>query len=485
MQNTQSSPPFNAVLPGPLARPTEFPCPDYFKSLEALGDEITELSALLDAGTCQLLELIGRFDEHGGWHGTGIHSCAHWLNWRCGMNLGAARERVRTARALPGLPQISAAFREGRISYSKVRAMTRIATAKNEDALLTVALCGTASHVEQQVRLYRRHKRSEALANENLRYQQRELTWYVDDDGSWVFKGRFTPEQGALINAALQLAKEQLFEEQKQVPNNVSADLCMDALRSRGTGMCESDHVGTPKKPVPVPVASRRADAMERLAMSFLDGTEKAGSGGDQYLVNIHTDIETLRVDGEGAESELEDPDRCNSGHVSAETSRRLSCDCSLVLWLETENGDPLTVGRKTRSIPPAIRRALHRRDGGCRFPGCTCTRFVDAHHVVHWADGGETSMENLVLLCRRHHRLVHEEGFGLRTDRPGNFIFSLPNGESLPDCPAPRFRGHAVEIKNRNQQRDIIITPRTPVPQWYGEAMDTQIVVEALIWRE
>lgn len=485
MQNPKSDASSKAFSSDPLTRPTEFPCTEYFEALEALGDEITELSAHLDAGTFQLLELIGRFDEHGGWHGTGIHSCAHWLNWRCGMNLGAARERVRTARALPGLPQISAAFREGRISYSKVRAMTRVATAKNEDTLLNVALCGTASHVEKQVRLYRRHQRSEALEKENQRFIQRELTWYVDDDGSWVFKGRFTPEQGALINAALQSAMEALFQEQKNVPDCVSADLCMAAFRSRSTGLCESDHLDAPKKPVPVPVASRRADAMERLAVSFLNGREKAGCSGDQYLVNIHTDIETLKAHGKGTESEVEDPGRNDSGHVSAETSRRLSCDCSIVHWHERENGEPLNVGRKTRSIPPAIRRALNRRDGGCRFPGCSCTHFVDAHHVMHWADGGATSMANLVLLCRRHHRLVHEEGFGLKTDHKGTFTFSLPNGEPIPDCPEPRFRGNVVEIKTRNQQRDIIITPRTPVPQWYGEAMDSQIVVEALIWRE
>jgi len=470
MQKLHSDTASNTFSSGPLSRPSEFPCPEYFESLEQLGDEITELSAHLDAGTYQLLELIGRFDEHGGWHGTGIHSCAHWLNWKCGINLGAARERVRTARALPGLPLIRAAFQEGKISYSKTRAMTRVATAKNEDALLGVALCGTASHVEKQVRLYRRHKRLEALENENLRHQQRQLTWYVDDDGCWVFKGRFTPEQGALINAALQSAMEQLFHEQKNVPAEVFAETsCKEPL----------------DRPMPVPVASRRADAMERLAISFLNGAKKSASGGDHYLVNIHTDCETLKAHGEGAESEVEDPGHSHSGHVSAETSRRLSCDCSVVHWHEKENGYPLNVGRKTRTIPPAIRRALQRRDGGCRFPGCSCTRFVDAHHVVHWADGGETSMENLVLLCRRHHRLVHEEGFGLKTDDQGNFNFSLPNGAPIPDCPESRFRGNAMEIKTRNQQRSISITSKTPIPQWYGESMDSHIVVEALLWRE
>jgi len=448
-----------------ITRPTKFPCPQYFQSLEHLGDEITELSAHLDAGTYQLLELIGRFDEHEGWKGTGIHSCAHWLNWKCGMNLNAARERVRVARALPDLPRISAAFRDGKISYSKVRGMTRVATPKNEDVLLDIALCGTASHVEQQVRLYRRHQRLEALEHENRRHQQRELSGYVDDDGYWVFRGRFTPEQGALIDAALQAAAQQLYEEHKDVPESVSAET---------SGNEPLD------QPSPFPVASRRADALERLADAYLHGTEGAGSGGDRYLVNIHTDVETLQADGVGAEAEVD-----GAAHVSAETSRRLSCDCSVVHWLENEEGEPLNVGRKTRTIPPAIRRALQRRDGGCRFPGCTCTRFVDAHHVVHWADGGETAMDNLVLLCRRHHRLVHEEGFGLETERPGRFIFTLPNGQPIAECPKTRFRGNVTALKSRNRRQGVDITPRTPIPLWYGESMDTQIAVEALIRRE
>jgi hypothetical protein len=121
--------------------------------LERMADGITELVAHLDAGTFQLLELIREFDKNEGWEGPGMQSCAHWLNWKCGMSLGSARERVRMARALPDLPEISAAFREGRVSYSKVRAMTRVATGKNEAALLQVALNGTATHVETQVRV--------------------------------------------------------------------------------------------------------------------------------------------------------------------------------------------------------------------------------------------------------------------------------------------------------------------------------------------
>ena len=343
--------------------------------------------------------------------------------------------------------------------------MTRVATAANEEVLLDVALGGTASHVERQVSIYRHIKRGDALKQEKLRHAQRELNWFEDDDGSWVFKGRFTPEQGALIRKALDAAMEQLFTEQKSVPDDVSAETsCSLPL----------------DQPVPQGIASRRADAMQRLAEVFLSRDAGNISSTDNYVVNIHTEMETLKTDGAGAESELED-----IGHVSAETSRRLSCDCSVVHWRDAPGGEPLNIGRKTRIIPPAIRRALHRRDGGCCFPGCTCTRFVDAHHIMHWADGGETSMENLVLLCRRHHRLVHEEGFGVQTGSFGTINFTLPSGKVIPPCPAPNFRGNVIDLKSGNQRLGLNINPKTPVPSWLGERMDYSITVEGLLRAE
>ena len=432
--------------------------------LPALADQITELAAHLDAGSYQLLKLIYEFDQQGGWQGVGIHSCAHWLNWKCGINLGAAREKVRVANALPALPKISAAIKEGRVSYSKVRAMTRVATEKNEVALLEVALGGTASHVEQQVRLYRKTKRIEALTEENLCHSQRELSWYQDTDGSWVFKGRLSREQGALMVKAMQAAMDQMFEESKNVDEDVSAET------SSGTS-----------HQVPELIATRRADALERVFEGFLANAKHKHSGGDRYLINIHTGMDTLKADGSGAESEIEGPGQSCS-HVSAETSRRMACDCSIVHWHEDKQGKSLNIGRKSRSIPPAIRRALQRRDGGCKFPGCTCSHFVDAHHIKHWADGGETRMDNLVLLCRAHHRLVHEGGFGVQASLNGIINFTLPSGKVIPRGPDTRFRRNVVTIKSVNRKNGLSITPKTPIPAWYGERMDKQMAVEALL---
>jgi hypothetical protein len=368
------------------------------ENLARLGDQITELAAHLDVGEYRFLVLVEAFDREGGWQGEGINSCAHWLNWRCGLGLGVAREKVRVAHAQPELPQISQAFSEGPVSYSKVRAMTRVATPANEDVLLNVARHGTAYHVETQVRLYRQVKRREALEQENLRHAQRELSWHVDDSGFWVLRGRLTPEQGAVIAKALEAAMDVGFAENHAVPPEV------------------------------------------------------------------HKDLERS---------------------IPAETSRRLACDAAVVHWHEDAQGEPLSVGRKTRSIPPAIRRALRRRDGGYRFPGCCATRFVDAHHVHHWADGGETKLNNLVLLCRRHHRLLHEGGFGVAVHPSGTFRFTLPNGKAIPEAPDGRSRGNVEEILAANGANGLHITAQTAVPDWWGEEMDHQMAVQGLLQRE
>jgi hypothetical protein len=201
--------------------------PDMSRHLarERLEDRITELAAHIAAATCELLVLIGRYDAEKGWVQHGMASCAHWLQWRCGTNPGAAREKVRVARALPGLPQISEAFREGRVSYSKVRAMTRVATPENESCLLNIARYGTAAQLEQVVRNYRMCERLKLLNEAREAHALRELNWQIDEDGYWVLKGRFTPEQGAVIRQALEKAMGAMFDERRDEHPDVSADM--------------------------------------------------------------------------------------------------------------------------------------------------------------------------------------------------------------------------------------------------------------------
>ena len=438
------------------------------RDLGQIENEITELAAHIHAATYRLMELIREFDEREGWGGPGLRSCAHWLNWKCGIGLGAAREKVRVAHALKDLPKISGAFRHGTISFSKVRAMTRVATQENEEYLMMIARHGAASHVERLVRQFRKVKRIEALEQENARHDLRELSWHVDDDGSYVFKARLTPEQGERVVKAIETAMDEEFEERK----NVSAETSE----------------GPATKPESEPVAQRRADALERLADAFFGKSTGAGSsaatGGDRCTIHLHTAPETLAADGETAEAELDVSISTSGASVSAETSRRLACDCGVVNWHEDEHGTTLNVGRKTRSIPPAIRRVLKRRDGGCRFPGCSAHRFVDGHHIVHWADGGETKMDNLVLLCRHHHRLVHEGGYGVRMTENGP-KFSDPGGRKIPPVPETRFRGNVFALTRRNQSAGLEIGAETTIPLWEGERMDDGMAVEGLLQLE
>jgi len=265
-----------------------------------------------------------------------------------------------------------------------------------------------------------------------------------------------TPEQGERIVKAIESAMDEEFEERKNIPAETS------------------DHPST--DPASDPVAQRRADALARMAETFLGGADGT-SGGDRCTIHLHATPDTLRADGDAAESALD-----SGAHISAETSRRLACDCGIVHWHEDETGQALNVGRKTRSIPPAIRRALHRRDHGCRFPGCTAHRFVDAHHIHHWADGGETKMDNLVLLCRHHHRLVHESGFGVEMQPDGTPKFTDPTGKTLPPTPETRFSGNVFALRRQNHENGLKIDPETTVSLWAGEKMDDGMAVEALL---
>ena len=344
-----------------------------------LGDAIAELASRIQAATYELLVMIREFDEREGW-GEGFASCAHWLNWRTGLAMGAAREKVRVARALAELPGLSGAMRRGALSYSKVRALTRIATPETDARLLDFAHSATAAHVERLVRAWRRVDRIDAAVNldddERRRHACRHLDTWVDEEGMLVVRGRLSPEVGAVVLRALEAAADRLYHESED-KSEVSA-------------------------------SQRRADAVGLVAEAALAANLDRGATGDRYQVVVHIDIDVdadvLRHNAGTGQSALEDE---NGIHVPAGTSRRIACDTSRVVMRHGPDGTVLDVGRKTRTIPPAIRRALVARGRTCRFPGCSC-RHCYAHHVRHWADGGATRLDNLVLLCRRHHRACH-----------------------------------------------------------------------------
>jgi len=158
----------------------------------------------------------------------------------------------------------------------------------------------------------------------------------------------------------------------------------------------------------------------------------------------------------------------------SAETSRRLACDASRVVMRHDQDGRVVEVGARTRTIPPALRRALHHRDQGCRFPGCGLP-LGEGHHVRHWAEGGPTTLSNLALLCRRHHRAVHEEGYQVDRQPDGALSFRRPDGRPLPEVPTPAaVPDDPVEaLRARHAAQGLRLHARTACPSWLGERLD------------
>jgi hypothetical protein len=409
-------------------------------AIERLGLEITELASHIHAATCRWLGLVAEFDQRGGWAQWGCRSCAAFLSWRCAIAPGAAREHVRVARRLEELPLIRAAFSEGRLSYSKVRALTRVGSVEQEAGLLDLARHSTAAQLERMVRAYRGVTQSErAAAGRPPRY----VTWEHGDDGSLHLRACLPAEEGALVLAALEAGLTQQRRDTKttSAAAGVSAETPVDPRGLPGK-VPDREHdvpAETPDDVHDVPaetpdaldeipaetvpsLSERRADVLIAMADALLEADQSRRTGGDRFQVVVHVDTATLAThDGHGL-SEL-----AEGAPLARETARRLACDAAIVPLLERD-GRPLSLGRKTRSVLAPLRRALASRDRGCRFPGCTNHSAVEAHHIEHWAHGGSTSLENLVQLCRFHHRLLHEGGYSV--ERAGTeLVFRRPDG--------------------------------------------------------
>jgi len=418
------------------------------RSLDRLGDEIAELSAHLDAATARLLDLIREFDAREGWN-TGFRSCAAWLSWRVGLAPGAVREHVRVARALGTLPRLAQALARGELSYAKVRALTRVATPETEERLLVVGRAGTAEHVERIVRGWHRVDRQAEDREAARQHANRALHVYPDADGTVILRGRLTPEVGALLVQALAAAREALYQQ------------------ARGRG-AEAD---------PPTRVQQQADALALLAETALHHGIDPGSPAERYQVVVHVDAEVLADADQPRQSVLEDGAR-----VPAGTSQRLACDASRVVMQHGRDGHVVEVAARTRTIPPALWRALHHRDHGCRFPGCG-VRFGQGHHIRHWAQGGPTTLSNLAMLCRRHHRAVHEEGYQLERQPDGELQFRRPDGRLLPEVPRPpELRDDAVQVlRARHNAGGLVLHPRTATPNWLGERLDVGWAIDVL----
>ena len=418
--------------------------------------QICELAGHLAAATCRFLELLAEFDARSGWADWDMPSCAAWLSWKCGMASGTAREQVRVARALTALPVIHGEFAAGRLSYSKTRALTRIATADSDAGLAELAAPMTANQLERFARAHRKVTR----ADDEQALLARRLTWRFEDNGSMTITARLPPDDGmtvltALRSALLELAAQDAAEASHSVP---------------AQGTAPAGGVSAETRQPDRPTSSSLADALVTVAESFV--TAKAADAGnpDVHHVIVHADAAALAGDPAG---------RCHIDDgpaISPDALQLIACDAVISWMTHDRDGNVLNVGRRHREPPPALRRAMRERDRGrCRFPGCRSRR-VDAHHIIPWSQDGITCLDNLCSLCRYHHRLIHKLGYHITIAPDGDFTFRRPDGEAIPASPPlPEPLGQLWE------RHDAEVTASTITPPWYGERLDLDYAIAVL----
>jgi hypothetical protein len=394
------------------------------EQLDMLANQIADLSLRIDVAKHSLLTHLRTFDVHDGWGGMGFISTAAWLSWRIGIGSGAAREHVRVARALGELRLTDEAFAAGKLSYAKVRAITRVATLETERDFLDIAMHATASQIEMQ-----------------LSPEQANVVWEA-------------------MSSALDVGRRQ--------GENVSAETGDPAKKEADVSAETARHVD------PVVLQTELADAMVNVAQAYLQHQPRTlGSGYELVILTTKDQLEHGPGEVGGF---LRD-----GTPVPLHIARMLACDCTRVHVETSESGEILDVGRARRTIPSAIGRALWLRDGGCRAPGCGRKHHLHAHHIEAWADGGKTSTSNLVLLCPSHHTLVHE-GQLFVSVHEGKLEFCNAFGLKL--HPAPERAGDLEEIDHWLSTAEPGFD-RDGNPKWDGSRMDLDDVLSSMLLAE
>ena len=460
--------------------------------LERLEAQICELAGHLAAATCRFLVMLADFDARRGWASWEMNSCAQWLSWKCQMSSGAAREHVRVARALRDLPVIRGEFAAARLSYAKVRALTRIATAETERGLAEIAGPMTGNQLERFARAHRQVTSADDAATR----VRRRLAWRLEEDGSLAGTFRLPPLAGAVLLKALRAATGDL-----EHPHDSGAE--------EYAGVSAETPPGGPSA---VATSSNLADALLVVAEAFLAGKAAAADDPEVYQVIVHVGTGALTTAAAGAAGVVPertadvsegtagvsaetpaaarpepgtpgdpaDPARCHvedGPALSVSTAQMLACTAALSWMLHDHDGAVLDLGRRRRRPNAALRRAARERDHcRCRFPGCESRR-VDLHHIQHWINGGRTSLTNLISLCPYHHKLVHDRGYLITAQSGGAFAFFRPDGTGIPSSPAlPPPDGMIGDC------HDAGITPGTIIPPWYGERLNLDDAIYACL---
>ena len=557
------------------------------RNIDDLEEEIISLAKHMNQDEYRFLVMVREFDIRQGWRAYQFNNCAEWLNMKCGISPGTAREKVRVALALLDLPQCSEGFAKGDLSYSKVRAMTRAANVFNEATLVDYALKATAHQVEEHCRRLRNADRRQSTPDARRAWQARSLKRTCHPDGMMSIYVELPREQGELVMKALEKAMaaaagdtaDQAYQmyaavdvagQGDKVNDKVgdavghtgnTADKAIKAGQSHTTGKADvkagdavsqtgdtadqaikagqlhaagkarvkagdavsqtgdtadqaikagqlhaagkagdaAGHTGNTAdqankagqahaaEKAAVDKAgqadgssqtqaeyqqsnaffARQADALVAVARGYLSGN---GGGkqakSDNYQVVVHVDAAALQ-------------DKGGKSDLPVESVRRIVCDADLVAVTRDAKGNLLNLGRKHRVVSPQLKRALLARDKCCTYPSCSHEQFLEAHHVMHWADGGETSLDNTRLICNRHHRLLHEGGFTIHKNFAGEWYFRTAEGKVLPEAPVYKpveYDSTRDEIlEDTNKVKEPRVLPEAPMykPKGYDASRD------------
>jgi hypothetical protein len=456
------------------------------EQLETLGEEIAAFSTRIDVAEHALLTRLRTFDAHEAWGNQGARSCAEWLSWRTNLSLKAAREKVRVARALGSLPEIDALFGRGELSYSKVRALTRVATAQSERGWIDVARRSSASQIEKLARAHQRVA-DDGGARDPMDQpaSQRRFVRRSETTGGMVrIEMQLGAEEAAVVWSAMNSALDQApAEASAPAPAaHASAEASSPGLASglaSGLAPTSADQAPAGASMAPrcpdrrrLELEEQRADAVVDLARAYLQVHPR--TLGSAYEMVIITTPEHLQGGPDGVGGYLPD-----GTPVPLHVARMLACDGARVDVTLGRDGELLDVGRRTRAIPSAIGRALWLRDGGCRVPGCGRTRHMHAHHIKPWAEGGPTRLSNLVLVCSGHHRMIHEGRLESRICE-GKIVFVDGRGRAMPVVAANTATGDELEqLEQFLRDADLYIDGST-APTWDGTRVG---IAEALDW--
>ncbi len=428
--------------------------------LERIEEEITGLAAHLAAAECRWLVLIGEFDRREGFSEWGCRSTAHYLNWRVGVSMRTAFERVRVGRTLLGLPVLRGAFSRGELSYSKVRAVTKMACRENDAELVELARHATAAQIERiAAGVSKVRSRDRAAAKAHV---ERYLHYSWDADGSLLIWAKIPPEHGAVVLEALRAVIEEIDLESFVAGHDTETNDVVAA-----DDECSAEHSDEPTDPddrvdPSDPWSARQADALVRMAETVL--ANGAAARTDRFQVAIHGDLDALYdPDGDGT---FELP---NGTTLARSTVERILCDCDTVPVLELD-GTPIDTGKKSPNVARRQRRQVTARDRHCRFPGCTEARYVDVHHIVWQSRGGPTEVWNLLLLCRFHHRLIHQHHFKIQGTH-GDVTFHRPDGTPIDDAPGIQATGPGIVEQHRIA--GLTVDPETITSRWDGSPLD------------